>query len=155
MDTFKQDWLPAGGMGAKGKGPSFWPSPFWRDPSLWTCPIPSWDKFPVHHGTPTPSLWTERQTYWKQYLSLYTVVDCDFLSLFEMLLSFSVNPPVPMPCPIRGRYRFKQTGPWSELIKVDTIFKDYARSYYYIRRPLSFCEFWKCYVLFSRHVFEV
>ena len=31
---------------------------------------------------------------------------------------FAVNPPVPMPCPIRGRYKFAQSGPDSELIKV-------------------------------------
>ena len=48
---------------------------------------------------------------------IYAVGNYDFLSLFKVLLSFLVNPPVPMPCPIRGRYRFKQTGPWSELIK--------------------------------------
>ena len=37
--------------------------------------------------------------------------------LFYITLLTTVNPPVPEPCPIRGRYRFTQSGPESELYR--------------------------------------
>ena len=34
-----------------------------------------------------------------------------------LLFILTVNPPAPMPCPIRGRYKFSQKGPETELFK--------------------------------------
>ena len=64
------------------------------------------------------SRWPDPQLQVSENYSDFTTSHDEIAHLFfNILYWFSVNPPAPIPCPIRGRYIFTQQGPESELYR--------------------------------------